>query len=755
MLVLVTPDPSPRRAFVATRLSRRRRRSLRGGPGAGVAVCAALLFLTAVLRAIPASSSETARPRLLVADLPEGLRLDGLLDEPAWAAAPAIEDLSMVEPRQGDAPTGRTVVRALAGPKAVVFGLRCFDPDAPGIVSFTKERDGDLESEDHVLLVLDTFQDGRSGYVFAVNPGGARFDALVQPGGEDVDSNWDGEWEAVVLRDAEGWTAEIRIPVETLSFKRGLTEWGFNVQRRVQRLQETDRWAGAQQDYSVFQASRAGLLAGLPAFDLGLGVGLRPSLRGGFQKASPDAASEGTLEPSLDLTQRLGPNALASLTVNTDFAEAEVDTRQTNLTRFPSFFPEKRTFFLDAADTFSFGTGIGEESLLPFFSRRIGLVEDQEVPILAGLKATGRFGETNVGALVVRTREQMNLAPATTLAVLRAKQNLFAESRAGILATLGDPLGRPGSWELGADFTYQTSSFQGDRNFSAGVWLLAVGREGLQQGRERTAFGFKLDYPNDRWDCLALYRRIGDGFDPSLGFVPRRGINTYQAGCTFAPRPPGGVIRQMFHRFHPLLVTDLSGRRESYSVPITPIDWQFESGDRVEFNLAPTGERLSGPFEVVDGLNVAPGSYDWRRWEIEVETASKRKLAARAAWTFGGFYTGRLQQFELEAAWTPSPLVTLLAELEHSAGHLPEGRFDLTIVGTKVRLNLSPNLQLDSFVQYDTEDGTFGTNTRLRWTFHRRGNLFAIYNHNLRDLDGRWQRDSNRLLVKLEYTFRR
>ena len=247
------------------------------------------------------------------------------------------------------------------------------------------------------------------------------------------------------------------------------------------------------------------------------------------------------LEPSLDVTQRLGTNALASLTVNTDFAETEVDAQQTNLTRFPLFFPEKRTFFLDAADIFAFGSGLGGESLLPFFSRRIGLVEGQEVPILAGLKATGRVGQTNFGGLVVRTREEPGVAPASTMAVVRVKQNVLAESRAGFIATLGDPLGRSGSWEVGADFTYQTSHLHGDKNFSAGVWGLATGRERPRGFDDRTALGLKVDYPNDLWDCGFSYRRIGDGFDPSLGFVPRRGINSYEAVLHLRAAPEGHV----------------------------------------------------------------------------------------------------------------------------------------------------------------------------------------------------------------------
>jgi hypothetical protein len=716
---------------------------------------AGLLAAALAPAAARASGGEGERPRLEAGVLSGAVRLDGVLDEPDWAAAPASSDLVMVEPRQGEPPTGRTEVRVLAGPKALVFGLRCLDPEPSGIVSFTKERDGDFELEDHVVLVLDPFQDGRSGYVFAVNPGGARFDALVEPGGEDVDRNWDGEWEAATARDGSGWTAEIRIPIETLSFKRDLREWGLNVQRRVQRLQETDRWASPRQDYTVFQPSRAGLLAGLPRFDLGRGLSVRPSLVGGFQDPAPESPAEGTLEPSLDVTQRLGSNALASLTVNTDFAEAEVDTRQTNLTRFPLFFPEKRTFFLDAADIFAFGIGIGGETLLPFFSRRIGLVEGQEVPILAGLKATGRAGGTNFGGLVVRTREEAGLAPAATMGVVRVKQNVLAESNVGFIATAGDPLGRGGSWELGADFTYQTSRLGGNKNFLAGVWGLATGRDDLAGYRERTAFGLKVDYPNDLWDCFVIYRRIGDGFDPSLGFVPRRGINTYFGGCTYAPRPKGGFIRQMFYRFYPSLTTDLKGRWESYEVRIMPLRWQLESGEGFEVEVLPAGERLAPPFEIADGVTIPPGSYDWLRYRLGVETAAKRRLSGEASWGLGGFYTGTLHQLLLEAAWTPSPLVTFLLNAEHHLGRLEEGDFDLTLIGTKVRLNLSPDLQLNAFLQYDTSDRSFGANTRLRWTFHPRGDLFVVYNHNLREVDSRWRKEANELLVKAQYTFRK
>jgi hypothetical protein len=308
----------------------------------------------------PAATGSGGSPALTVAPMNGSeIHLDGILDDDAWGQAEAIEDLTMLEPVQGGTPTGRTRVRVLASPTAIVFGVECDDPDPKGIVSYTKQRDGAMGSEDHIEIVLGPFLDGRSGYVFWVNPNGARYDALIDPTNGEPNSNWDGIWEAAARRTTRGWAAEIRIPIQTLSFTKGLTSWEFNIQRRIQRLQETERWASPQLDFKVTQVSRAGRLTALPPFELGLGLSVRPAGIVGGSGAAHDVAAENDSHASLDVTQRLGPNLLASGSVNTDFAETEVDARQTNLTRFSLFFPEKRTFFLEGADIFQFGPGLG------------------------------------------------------------------------------------------------------------------------------------------------------------------------------------------------------------------------------------------------------------------------------------------------------------------------------------------------------------------------------------------------------------
>src|SRR5262245_50707730 len=354
---------------------------------------AALVVVWAIASAAVASAQNGA-PTIRAGRVTADVSIDGHLTEAAWESAQTIDDFRQTDPLEGAPPTARTQVRVLADDRSIVVGVVCDEPDSADIVSYSVRRDADLESEDHVRIVLGPFADGRSGYVFAVNPSGARYDGLINPGGESDNADWDGIWEAAAARLATGWSAEIRVPVQTLAFKPGLREWHFNVERRIQRRLETDRWASPNRQYRVTQTSRAGLLTGLPEFDLGAGLTVRPAATGGGGLPAPSASVKGEFQPSLDVSQRLGANALLSGTVNTDFAETEVDTRRTNLTRFPLFFPEKRTFFIEGNDIFSFGLGLNQD-VIPYFSRRIGLIDGFEVPILAGGKVNGRVGNTN------------------------------------------------------------------------------------------------------------------------------------------------------------------------------------------------------------------------------------------------------------------------------------------------------------------------------------------------------------------------
>jgi len=721
------------------------------------------------------------RPRLRASSPFSHSNSNGTMDGNEEAIlSDSIANLITIEPEEGGVPAaGPTVVKVFATSKEIFIRARCYDNDPSGIVSFTKARDTELDEEDHILIVLDTFMDGRSGYVFAVNPSGARFDGLVIEQGEDVNSEWDTIWEATTAIDDAGWFAEIRIPIKSLGFKQGLTEWGFNIERRVQRLQESSRWSGAKRDYEIFQTNLAGLLTDLPKFDLGIGLSIRPALLGRSRKPEPGAEVEYESDFSLDVTQKLGSNLSSALTINTDFAETEVDVRQVNLTRFPVYFPEKRTFFLDGADIFEFGLGLDEDNLQPFFSRRIGLLgsgeDDQsEIPINAGGKINGRVGNTNLGALVANTRNVEEFAltedstialEQTTMGTLRLKQNVLEESSLGMLVNFGDQLGRSGSWTAGADFTYRTSSFLQDKTFLIGVWGLLNNREDLEG--DKSAFGLRLDYPNDLFDVNFTTIRIGESFDPSLGFVPRKGVHIWDFTGDYKPRPGWSLVRQMVHEFSFRLYNNQDNSAwESYTLLVRPFDWIFESGDRLDAGIELQGDRPPKVFELANDVDIPTGSYEWTRYSIGARSAEKRKVSAEVRYDFGNYYNGDLQTLEARLALKPSSFITLEFTGERNTGtaiaidveseELAETDFTEELFGARLQLNFSPNLQLSSLTQYDTQSRELGSNNKLRWTFNQFGDLFLVYNHNLvrRVGDNRWLFVSNELPVKIQYAWR-
>jgi len=239
-----------------------------------------------------------------------------------------------------------------------------------------------------------------------------------------------------------------------------------------------------------------------------------------------------------------------------------------------------------------------------------------------------------------------------------------------------------------------------------------------------------------------------------MGFVPRRAVQLINGQANSRLRIRSGPFQQQTFEFEPSVALDLSGQWESYRIFMAPVNARFRSGDRVELNVNPTGERLLEPFEVADGVVIPPGAYHWRRYRLEASTAQKRRLYTQVTAWVGGFYNGDLKQLIWSGAWNPTPLVTIEFSGERNIGSLATGDFTQTLVGNRLRINVSPDLSVASYIQYDTDSDSIGVNTRLRWTVTPVAELFIVYNHNVRSLLERWQLESNQLLVKLQYAWR-
>lgn len=683
----------------------------------------------------PAAPQEPARERRVAraARTETPPVIDGVLDDAVWALAPAIGELHQIEPIEGT-PTERTEVRVLFDAEHLYVGVRCFDSDPASIVGTQMARDAVLDPDDRVEIVIDTFLDRRNAYFFQMSPVGSKGDALITGNGQDFNKPWDGIWTGKSAIDALGWSFEMALPFQTLAFAPGASAWGLNVNRYVKRKNEVDRWNNGSRDYFVFQIAEAGDLTGLSGMRQGLGLDLVPFFHGDWtHPEGGDTDLQG--QPGLDAFYRLTPNLQAILTVNTDFAETEVDARRVNLTRFPLFFPEKRDFFLQDSGIFGFGDLGSGDVLLPFFSRRIGLdANGEEVPILHGGKLTGRHAGWNVGALGVHTEEQDGV-PERDLFVTRLSRNVGEQSTLGGIVTSGNPSGTRDNAVFGLDWNYRAANPFGDGTLTSSVWALHSETAGISG--EDGAFGASLAARADRWTWGVKAREVQADFDALLGFVPRRGIRSYSGDVQFRPRaaalpagaaPSEASVRQWRFGLESLLVTDVDGDVETASVELQPFGFELESGDELAVQLVQQHEDLAAPFDIHAGVTIPAGNYDGFRARVEFESALKRPVSTTLRLEVGEFFDGTREDLACEVSWRPSRWFHGSAGYEQNHVDLPGGAFATEIGRVHADVSFSPDLDWFNFVQFDNASDSLGWNSRLRWIPVPGQELFVVWN---------------------------
>ena len=691
---------------------------------------------------------DAAPPELSATYINEIITIDGLLDELAWQQAQVIDNFRQREPDEGALASERTEVRILYSRSRLYIGVSCFDSDPSSIVVSRYDRDADLEADDRVTLLFDTFHDHRNGFIFQVNAVGARFDQIITDEGQDQNPDWNGIWYARTRITDKGWTAEFTIPFQTLRFAQGQSTWGFNVQRTIKRRTEEVVWAGYQQNLNFFRVSEAGHLKGLEEIEQGVGLDISPFL--------PTAAkrSATTFKPGLDVFYSLTPGLTLSLTLNTDFAETEVDDVQVNLTRFSLFFPEKRQFFLEDAGNFAVNDltpTSGPLVIVPFFSRRIGIANDgKQVDLQGGAKLSGRIGRYRLGLLSVQTQERRPI-PNENFTVVRVKRDLFTKSSIGMIATRRDPVGGSATGLAGSDFRYSTSELWDNKNLSFSSFLL---KSFIPKASKQLAWGSQLSLPNDTWNIFGTYREVQEDFDATMGFVPRKGIRRFGWFLQAAPRPRRWGTRQVSCAFDGNYFTDQDTNRLLTRNVNFPCGWRLDSGDSLSVRTLETFERLSKDFEISPGVKIPPGAYVFRRQRIGLQTADKRPVALHLTYQWGNFFSGKRDDWIARLDLRPSPHFFFSTEYQQNDVRLPEGNFVTRLLRLRLSLALNADLSWFNFVQYDTVSDVLGLNSRLRWIIEPGNDLFLVYNHDWLDDDGSLHAIRREGRIKVRYIYR-
>ena len=693
--------------------------------------------------------------------------IDGSLDEAPWRQAPKIGDLIQRIPEAGAEPTEKTEVTLLYDKDNLYIGVMCYDSEPQRVLASEMARDASLRADDRLEIVLDTFRDHSNAFYFSTNPAGALVDGLVFANGE-TNNDWDAIWIVRTEQTEDGWSAEFAIPFKTLNFPAGETVWGFNISRTIQRKLEENRWTGARFQTQFFQISEAGEITNLEGLEQGAGLDVRPFVAGRWLHRGADGDGTAAGKPGLDLFYNITPSLKLSVTANTDFGETEVDARQINLTRFSIFFPEKRSFFLQDAGVFNFATtgidppgGIpatGAE-VFPFFSRKIGLLGGQEVPINYGAKLTGKVGRTEIGMLDVRTREVSNVN-AKNLFVGRIKQNFLEQSYVGAIFTEGNPASPLSSSTIGVDMRLATSNFLGcGRNMVFNAYGLRSNNQGISENN--SSFGFGAQYPNDKFDAQIQWREIQENFDPAIGFVQRSDVRMFRVAGSFNPRPKQWTgIQQMQHDVFYTRFTRLdNGLVETSNLYVTLVDWHLNSGDSLHslFDANVTYERLFEPFEISPGVVLPAGEYRFTPWRIFLTSAQKRRIQGSIGFNFGNFWSGTAKVIQTGLSYKFPPYFSISLNTNQTFASLPQGSFIARIYSSRVDYAASPFLSVSSLIQFDNRSENLGLQSRVRWTIEPGNDVFFIFGQGwMQDLERGYdfRRQDSRLAMKFQYTIR-
>jgi hypothetical protein len=704
--------------------------------------------------------------------------LDGLVNEPVWSEMDVATDFIQQNPDEGEVSAEKTEIRIGFDERHLYIAIICFDSQPDNIVVTQNRRDAQLDDTDSVQILLDTFNDDQNAFIFGTSPTGIEFDAQVSKAGQTrgggggparaggqggaqrggasaFNLNWDGVWEVRSQITKRGWESELVIPFRTLRYRPGVDQvWGLNVSRNLRRRNEMSFWSPISRAFEFTQVSLAGSLTGLETKTL-RNLKLLPYVLGGFSQdfLLSEDQSKAEFKAGLDLKYSLTPGLTLDGTVNTDFAQVEVDDEQINLTRFDLFFPEKRPFFLENAGFFEFGT---PQEVEIFFSRRIGLDEDRnEVPIDGGARLSGKMGKYQLGFLNIQTRRVEEFVPANNYTVARFSRELANRSSIGVIG-----VNRTSTTDPGEEPKYNRS-FGVDGNFGFGEfanWFNYVSKTktpGLT-GSDH-AYSSRFEYDDSRHEFNLGYLEVGHNFNPEVGFVRRVGFRKPNYFYRYSHYPDDSPIRSVEPHFFVQNWYTLGSNDKESGFEHFHVDSRWQNGGRLGLAWNRNFERLDEPFEVHPDIFIPVGRYPFSEFIANYSTDPSASFFLGGNAAFGEFYDGTIRTVNFEGGYRRGGNLTWTGSWIRNMVKLPVGDFNTDLIGFRFNWSFTPKSFLQTFSQYNSQTGQVGHNIRFALLSTSSTGLFVVYNTAVSTTDFRDPHDVERrtqsraLLIKFNY----
>ncbi len=679
----------------------------------------------------------------------EKISLDGVLDEDVWKATRPITNFVMTYPEDSIPANSRTEVRMTYDETTLYISAYCYDEIEGDYVVQSLKRDFSFPVNDAFAVFIDAFSDATSGLSFAVSPYGVQRDGIVGRGGtRGVTTSWDGVWESEVSRGDGYWSCEMAIPFKTLRYSPEMGAWKINFARNDLKRNERSTWQSVPRGFNVATLSFAGELHwDNPPRKQGGKTTLVPYVAGQIFRDYTEQDSKTEYRPSLGLDAKfaLTPALKMDLTIYPDFSQVDVDEQVINLDRFELSFPERRLFFIENSDMFS---DIGNSRVRPFFSRRIGGVGSDPVPILGGVKLSGKVNQDwKIGVLDVQTEGVRDVDDSQNYLVATAHRRILGKS--AIKAFVAHKQAFVGFRMKDEDFN-STMGTEFEFNFKDAKWtgnsyfLYSVNEEKLS---DAFAYGGKVRYRTSVFSLFLGIDNIGENYIAEMGFVPRLFHTTdegEQIRIGYMQTRTNGYYRffrknsNIVDYFSPTFHFDVYADNNDLSYQEHELELTFKTvfmnSSMIEAIYTRSNPRLFYNFQL-SGLDTvfAPGNYMQNRFGIEYDTGKRNVLYAELGFELGQKYLGK--QFDLEAAlnyrqtpWGVFGLTFTRKRLYDFPREYGDATFYL--VGTKVEISFNRNMFWTTFLQYNTQADNFNINSRFQWRFRPMSDFFFVFTNN-------------------------
>ena len=695
------------------------------------------LFVTGMCLLLPQVAA-AAPPRMVAHAFTEAPVLDGeVIHDAAWQAATPATGFRVVRPVEGQLASQRTEVAVGFTDTALYIGVVCYDENPAGIVYADSRRDSSMDDTDSFQVILDPFADRQNGFVFGTTPTAVEYDGQVTnqgsgtfgSGGGGFNLNWDTTWSVRTKIGEFGWSAEMEIPFKSLRYSaEEVQAWGINFQRNIRRTQEIAYWAPIGREYNLYRVTEAGTLEGLRLPNQ-RNFKFTPYVLGQAERGGTIDGTDYNEEFGFDAKYSVTPSLTLDVTYNTDFAQVEVDEIQVNLDRFSLFFPEKRPFFLENAGQFAVGT---PQEVELFFSRRIGIGADgTQTPIDGGLRLSGKVGpSTNVGLLYMSAEGVGGAVPQNDYAVARINQELPNRSSIGAIFVERDG---DGSISGDADTDYnRTYAVDGQWGIGDGVTLKSYVAKSETPGRRGQDMAYRLHgrYDSASWIGQAGYTKVGENFNPEVGFLRRSNYEKVEVFTLYRHRPQDYMG---LYEIRPHIASNAYFDDEGYwESGFTHVDshWEWHNGIEIHTGVDFFHDGVKEAFEINRGTFVQPGEYDEARTNLVFQTDEGKPLSFSTTLKRGGFFGGDINNIETSVTARYGERFSSALTWNYNDVDLPveNGQFEVNVGRLRLSYSFTPKILLQALVQYDDRTDLVGTNLRFSWLQSANAGLYLVYN---------------------------